>query len=54
MSEYGPIERACAMTLRFDDRYAYEVIQRGQTANVQGSKINLSLAAGESALIVLK
>lgn len=50
----GDMANDAAMTLRFDDRYAYEVIQRGQTANVQGSKINLSLAAGESALIVLK
>ena len=50
----GDMGNDAAMTLRFDNRYAYEVIQRGQTANVKGSKINLSLAAGESALIVLK
>lgn len=50
----GSMEKDAVMTLRFDDRYAYTLIQRGQTANVKGSKINLSLSAGEAALIVLK
>ena len=40
--------------LDFDARYGYEVIQRGQTANVKGSKIMLDLAAGEAAFIALK
>ena len=50
----GDMANDAALTLRFDNRYAYEVIQRGHTANVKGSKINLNLSAGESALVVLK
>lgn len=50
----GSMEDDAALTLRFDNRYGYTLIQRGQTANVKGAKINLSLAAGEAALIVLK
>lgn len=50
----GSMEEDAALTLRFDNRYGYTLIQRGTTANVKGSKINLSLAAGEAALVVLK
>ena len=42
------------VNLDFDARYGYQVVQRGQTANVKGSKIVLNLAAGEAAFIALK
>lgn len=50
----GDMEKDASLTLRFDDRYGYTLVQRGQKVNVKGSKINLSLAAGEAALIALK
>ena len=40
--------------LHFGDRYGYDVIQRGETAEVAGKDIPLTLNAGEGALIVLK
>lgn len=40
--------------LNFDDRYVYEVIQRGESVNVKGKKIVLNLSAGEPAFIILK
>ncbi len=43
-----------SVNLNFDARYGYEVVQRGQSANVTGKQIKLSLAAGEGALILLK
>lgn len=50
----GSMYENASVTLKFDDRYAYDVIQRGQTAGVKGRKIELSLAAGEAAFIILK
>ena len=43
-----------SVELGFDARYAYDVIQRGETATVKGKKIPLRLAAGESAFVLLK
>ena len=40
--------------LKFDDTYRYTVIQRGETADVVGTSIPLTLDMGEGALIVLK
>ncbi len=42
------------VTLHFDNNYAYEVIQRAQSANVYGKAITLTLEAGEGALVVVK
>ena len=42
------------VTLHFDNSYAYEVIQRAQSANVYGNAITLTLEAGEGALVVVK
>lgn len=39
--------------LSFDDKYRYEVIQRGVSADVVGNYVPLTLDAGEAALIVL-
>ena len=40
--------------VRFDNNYRYTVIQRGETADVVGTSIPLTLDMGEGALIVLK
>ena len=40
--------------LKFDSKYRYTVIQRGETADVVGTSIPLTLDMGEGALIVLK
>ena len=42
------------VTLHFDNNYAYELIQRAQSANVYGKAITLTLEAGEGALVVVK
>ena len=39
--------------LNFDDRYAYDIIQRGEAVSVAGSTISLTLEAGEGVLVVL-
>lgn len=48
------MERDASVSLGFDARYEYKVIQRGESAGVKGSKIQLNLAAGESAFILIK
>lgn len=42
------------ITLRFSDRYGYEVIQRAQTVEIAGNSFTLTMEAGEGVLVVLK
>ena len=42
------------ITLKFDEHYAYEVIQRGISAETDGEEFTLHLEAGEAALVVVK
>lgn len=41
------------ITFKFDDKYGYEVIQRGESVKVAGKELTLTLEAGEGALIAL-
>jgi hypothetical protein len=41
-------------TLQFDNNYCYDVIQRGQSATVVGTRMTLNLQPGEGVLVVLK
>ena len=50
---YSRVEKADTL-LKFDSKYRYTVIQRGETADVVGTSIPLTLDMGEGALIVLK
>ena len=43
-----------SVSLHFDDNYGYEVIQRATTAEVMGTRIDLTLECGEGVLVVLK
>lgn len=40
--------------LNFDDRYAYDIIQRGEEVSVAAETVSLILEAGEGALVVLR
>lgn len=42
------------VTLNFDDRYCYDVIQRTETVSVVGNSVPLTLAPGEGVLVVLR
>ena len=42
------------ISLHFNDRYGYDVIQRAQLAEVAGDRLTLTLEAGEGALVVLR
>ena len=42
------------VTLNFDNRYGYEVIQRAVSSEVSGKNLPLTLEAGEGVLVVLK
>lgn len=42
------------ITLTFDKKYGYDIVQRGKTVSVAATRIPLKLDAGESALIVLR
>ena len=42
------------VTLNFDNRYGYEVIQRAVSAEVSGKSVPLTLEAGEGVLVVIK
>ena len=47
-------ETAAEITLNFDKKYGYEVIQRGIKAEIAAKSFTLKLDAGEGALVVLK
>jgi hypothetical protein len=47
------VEEDADATLKFNDKYRYEITQRGSMVDVVGTKIPLTLAPGEGALIVL-
>lgn len=48
------IEKTGRITLSFDKKYGYDVIQRAEKVSVAGKELPLILNAGEGALIVLK
>ena len=50
---YSRKEKA-EVTLGFDKRYGYEVIQRAVSTEVAGKNLPLTLEAGEGVLVVLK
>ncbi len=47
-------EHHAEITLNFDNNYAYEVIQRGISAEITGKSFTLHLEAGESAMVVVQ
>lgn len=49
------IDNHCAgITLKFDNNYEYEVIQRAVKSTISGEEFSLNLEAGEFALVVVK
>ena len=49
------IDNHCAgITLKFDNNYEYEVIQRAVKSTISGKEFSLNLEAGEFALVVVK
>lgn len=42
------------ITLKFDDKYGYDVTQRGQKVSVATDKLQLTVEAGEGVLVVLR
>ena len=47
------VEENANTTLNFNDKYRYEVTQRGEMVDVVGTTIPLTLAPGEAAMVVL-
>lgn len=48
------ITQSSEVFLEFDEKYGYDIIQRGQTISVAAKKIPLKLNAGEGVMVVLK
>ena len=42
------------VTLNFDDKYCYDVTQRGQTVTVVGTSMDLILQPGEAVMVALR
>ncbi|MDR1092873.1 MAG: hypothetical protein LBL66_01850 [Clostridiales bacterium] len=50
----SPQKDGARITLKFGQKYGYDVIQRGETVSVAGTSLPLVLNGGEAALVVLK
>ena len=48
------IENKQNITLRFNGRYSYEVIQRAVSATVSGNSLSLTIERGEGILVVVE
>ena len=48
------VTEKCEYTLHFDNKYGYDVTQRGRTVSVAGESVTLVLEAGEGVLVTLR